>query len=165
MMKEPGIIIVAIIFLLTGCETHNTGSVEGTLVSHSSCKLKKASVLSSPVDNAHSCVAYTYLPAENRLLLTHINAGFNCCPGTISGHITRDGDTIKIAEKESAAWCDCDCLYDLFFEIEGVEPSSYYLHIIEPYNDDMNILNFAVDLETKVQDTVCVERANYPWGL
>jgi hypothetical protein len=67
------------------------------------------------------CVEYEY-DGRSVLRLKHVDAGFNCCPGTISADIDIDGREILITERESSSLCDCNCLFDVNYEIVAVAP-------------------------------------------
>ena len=70
-----------------------------------------------------------------------------------------------IEEKEEAAQCDCNCLYDLEIEIEGVEEQSYQINVFEPYALDQAKLSFSIDLKSEPSGSFSVIRKIYPWGL
>ena len=48
----------------------------------------------------NDCIEYQY-DGIDTLILNHINAGFNCCPGKIIFNINITGNTITITEKET----------------------------------------------------------------
>ena len=81
------------------------------------------------------------------LRLTHVNAGFNCCPGELSADIIVRDATIEIHEQQEKNGCRCDCLYDIEFEIWGLVPGEYTIKIVEPLLPPGNEeITFAVDL-------------------
>ena len=47
------------------------------------------------------------------ILERHVNAVFNCCPGTIKSDLSVVGNTITIVETETDPQCKCICDYDL----------------------------------------------------
>jgi hypothetical protein len=112
-----------------------------------------------------SCVLYSYDPSEQVLTLQHINSAFNCCPGKLSCKFSLKGDTIIIEESEREAACDCNCLFDLNMEISGVESRSYHIKMVEPYVEPAECILFEIDLEEQTEDTYCVIRKMYPWGI
>ena len=69
------------------------------------------------------------------LLLRHVNAAFNCCPGEITAEISISNDTITIVERESQPGCHCLCLYDLEYRFENIEAGTYTIIFIEPYTN------------------------------
>ncbi|MBN1447658.1 MAG: hypothetical protein JXA28_06985 [Bacteroidetes bacterium] len=116
--------------------------------------------------SSESCIEYSYDAAKRSLLLTHVNAGFNCCPGVLSVQISVDDNIITIIEREQEAGCHCLCLYDLTMEIVNLPPGSYRIVVIEPYLHDEDLpLSFAVDVRHHPSGKSCVPRAHYPWGV
>ena len=111
------------------------------------------------------CVEYSYDGNIDKLLIKHINARFNCCPGTLSVDNTYSNDTIIIQEFESAQLCNCNCLFDLDIEIVGIEPMPYQIIFIEPYCGNQEHLIFKVDFSILEDGTYCVSRNQYPWGI
>jgi hypothetical protein len=150
---------------IAGCERENrpTG-ISGKISSVSLCKNDKSTKMLSEIGDSQSCIQYTYNQAENMLLLKHINAGFNCCYDSLSCDITIAGDTITIEEIESQPLCNCNCLYDVDFELEGVEADNFYIRIIEPYVENMDRLSGEIDLSENPSGMFCVARNGYPWG-
>jgi hypothetical protein len=136
-------------------------------VSHSDCKNfnLKATTESCDYGSDSSCVCYNYSIQEKRLVLNHINAAFNCCPGEIYCDIEIKGDTIFLKEKEEKAACDCDCLYDIDIIVSDVERKRYVIDLYEPYCSGQESILFEIDLTQNETGVFCVERTLYPWGL
>jgi hypothetical protein len=138
----------------------------GILVSHTSCLSSEDAA--SPrihIPGDMSCVDWTFWALGNVLVLDHINAAFNCCPGAITADISVQNDTITIVEREEQSMCDCSCLYALHFEIRNLEPRSYTIRFVELYvppGDER--LEFPVDLAVLPRGIVCAYRPHYPWG-
>jgi hypothetical protein len=153
--------ILILAFFFSGCKKEQT-IISGKVVNHSGCKSFK-SVNNDP--DTLSCVDYSFSASEHKLILKHINAGFNCCPGELSCEVTFNNDTIVIQEFEEAADCDCNCLFDLDIEITGIEAERYYLKFIEPYCGNQEKLFFEIDLKNQPDDSHCVFRDQYPWGI
>ena len=151
-------------FLNSGCDKEQESTLSGNLVNHSDCKTFKSYIIPNTPDTL-SCINYSFEPSNNKLILNHINAGFNCCPGSLYCDIRLNKDTIIIQEFEKEALCDCDCLYDLEIELNDVLSKVYYLRIIEPYARDEEMLFFQLDLEYQNQGSYCVTRKRYPWGM
>lgn len=124
-------------------------------------ELKGKAQLSSDTD----CVQYTF-DRSNTLSIVHRNAGFNCCPLAIDVDLAVIGDTLRITETEQAALCDCDCLYDLEYQIHNLPPGVYVIDLPEMYmpNGD-DPLRFTADIYNIAVDTFCVTRSEYPWGM
>jgi len=89
---------------------------------------EKATGASIPPDM--DCMAYIY--SSGTLFLTHINAGFNCCP-VIDADIDISDSVITITEIEVQGQCYCLCLFDLFYEISDLPPGEYLIIVNEPY--------------------------------
>jgi len=161
----PGLLLL---FVTTGCNKENNvnGIVAGKIVSHSDCKNGKSASFNNAYNNSsESCIQYSYSENEEKLILSHINAGFNCCPDSLYCNVELSGDTILISEFEKNALCDCDCLFDLKIEITGIEKNAYYVKVIEPYCGDQQKLNFEMDLTEHLSGNYCVGRKIYPWGM
>ena len=135
------------------------------LTGKSECKSNKSAGINQSVTNSQSCIEYSFDQATQKLTLKHINAGFNCCPESISCTVTFKNDSIIIQESEKSPRCNCDCLYDLDMEVDGVEAGKYQIHIIESYIGSQDKLSFELDLGKQKQGTWCVTRNGYPWGI
>jgi hypothetical protein len=158
---------ITLLLIVFSCENETEkekpGLISGRITNHTGCKALKSDGSTHLMDSL-SCAEYSFNAATNKLLLTHINAGFNCCPGTLSANITFSNDTIIIRESESDQLCNCNCLFDLDIEINGIEPKPYQIKFIEPYCGNQQPLSFRVDLANKAEGVYCVTRLNYPWG-
>ena len=150
-----------------GCETVNEDKpdITGQLTSFSDCKYQKAGEITAEIADSLSCVKYIYNINDKRLLLTHINAGFNCCPENIYCSISIKNDTITIQQYEESALCDCNCLYDLDIEIKGVIAQEYHIKFIEPYLQNQEEIIFSINLDISNEGSYCVTRIHYPWGI
>lgn len=159
------LLITTLICLMNSCEKSEQLplAVSGTELSDCKSNLKSATREETP--DTLSCVEYLYDPSSKQLSLTHINAGFNCCPGEINCTATMSGDTIVIEESETAPLCDCDCLFDLDFDISHVETSAGFLKIIEPYWSGAGSIEFEIALKEEPSGDWCSTRKNYPWGM
>jgi hypothetical protein len=160
-----GALTGVLIGLASGCAQTGPGPV-GRLVSRTDCKgaISTASGAAVAPTSSQECVEYDY-DGRSLLRLKHVNAGFNCCPGTISADIDVSARTVRIEEKESSSLCDCSCLYDLSYEIAALPPGTYRLSVIGPYQPDTDPpLSFDVDLGRAASGSFCVERTRYPWG-
>lgn len=165
-LKKTLLSLVFTVFLFSACEKVNEEKkINGTVISQSDCKAFKTGNNASVVADTLSCVSYRFNSTENKLLLTHQNTGFNCCPGEISCKISFDNDTILIAEFEETNACDCNCLFDIDIDISGIEDKVYFLKFIEPYCGEQEKLEFEIDLSNKPDGTYCAYRNSYPWGI
>jgi hypothetical protein len=154
-------------FIAYGCkdEAENDKPLvfSGKLVSHTECKpLFSDSTINIP--DSLSCAEYSYSSTTNKLLIKHINAGFNCCPDSIYSNVSISNDTIIIQEFESNPQCYCLCRYDLDFEIDGVSTKKYQVKFIEPLRGNQQELIFGVDFSILSTGNYCVTRHNHPWG-
>ena len=153
-----------IVFLNFACNNeieNQPPEFSGKLINHTDCKHLKSSIS----ENNQSCVEYVFDHANNKLLLTHINTGFNCCPDSLWCTISKTGNKIIIEEFEASQGCKCNCLYDFKIEIEGVEQGKYTIQFIEPYRGEQEELIFEVDLSESSTGSFCVTRNIYPWGI
>lgn len=130
----------------------------GHLVDYIGCK-NDTNTFETPTDK--DCIKYSY--ENNVLSLTHVNAGFNCCP-EIAANIWLNDDKIIIEEYELEALCHCLCLFDLEYEIANLGLGIYDISIIEPYiHKDEEKLEFTMDLINTNSGEYCVDRHYYPW--
>ncbi|MGD2085362.1 MAG: hypothetical protein PVH61_04180 [Candidatus Aminicenantes bacterium] len=110
------------------------------------------------------CIEYQY-NGTNTLVLRHINAGFNCCPGEITAEIDFNNSLITISEREQEQGCKCLCLFDLDYELINLAPGVYTLRIIELYVEGGDQeLELTLELLSATSGTFCLQRNYYPWG-
>lgn len=140
----------------------NAHPFSGQLKTHSACK-NEADMLGLP--DTLSCVAYAFDSLNGTLFLTHLNAGFNCCPDRLFIESSLDEEVITIVEHEASALCDCNCLYDLEIELQGIEAKTYRIQVIEPYAAAQEAITFLIDLSQTDEGDFCVIRKAYPWGV
>ncbi|HRZ98802.1 MAG TPA: hypothetical protein P5084_14695 [Paludibacter sp.] len=162
--------ITGLLFVFTSCASFES-TIGGKLTNQSECnnsynvksEVSESKWLDTP--DSMSCAEYSYNPEKQELTLIHRNAGFNCCPGPLSGNISMINDTIVIEERESnlGILCDCNCLYDLTFVLTDVSTQNYVIKFIEPYAKNATPLIFDIDLKLDESDIFCVVRKNYPW--
>ena len=154
-------------FLIIGCKDQKEtaeSKISGSLINNSECKSLKSGDLKAGIADTLSCVDYTYDASNRRVIMKHINAGFNCCPVSISCEVSTNNDTIIIREKEQEQACNCNCLFDLDIELEGVGQNNYQVRFIEPYAAGQEGLIFEMDLTLNNEGEYCVVRKWYPWG-
>jgi hypothetical protein len=154
-----GISFLVVVFLIS-CDKEKP-------INHSNCKsfsLKSTAQLSDYGSDT-SCVSYTYNFQDKKLIIKHINAGFNCCPGEIYCEIDIKNDTIFLSESEEKAECDCNCLYDIEINISEVAKRKYYISITEPYYKNQEQILFEIDLTRNETGIFCIQRTIYPWGI
>jgi hypothetical protein len=156
--------VLSISLLLVSCEREGH-HVTASVIDHSDCKGLKSGSGEEPVPDTLSCISYSYDSLSKTLSLTHINAGFNCCPGKLTCDIDIIGDTLVIHEYESASGCNCDCLFDLEISVERLESKRYTVKIVEPFCGDQQKLILEADLANDPSGSFCAVRKQYPWGM
>ena len=164
-MRKIVLILFPVFFALISCNDENNSNIEqsitGKVVHSTGCKTSKSLI----IENNQSCLQYVYDEVSRTLHLTHVNAGFNCCPGDISCDINMENFIISITEKEEAPMCNCNCLFDIEIDIYQVNKAEYTIKLVEPYIGDQEILEFDIDLNNYISGEFCVERNSYPWGV
>ncbi len=170
MKKAVYLILVFTLFtaVIFSCKKENNDNNQlvfsGKLTNSPTCKERTKYASRASDNNTLSCVKYTFDKPNNTLILRHINAGFNCCPGKLYIKTSLSGNTITIKEYESEASCECQCLYDLDITLTGVEAKKYKIEFVEPYATGQQQIVFEVDLGNNNEDSFCVTRKKYPWG-
>jgi hypothetical protein len=108
-------------------------------------------------------ISYSY---HNQVLhITHINAAFNCCPGGIHYNSNAGSDSIVINEMEEVPGCNCECLYDVDYDLAGIPKGTYLIHIIEHYKQDNDLpLSVRIKLTEGSTGKIGLPRTSYPWG-
>jgi hypothetical protein len=170
--KFPLCLLIGLLFLvltISGCKTNNDVQAHpsGSLLSYNGCKQFQGSnqLNRSTAARESDCLEYHY-DGQNKLILKHINAGFNCCPGEIVANIEFNGNRITITESEKEQGCRCLCLFDLDLEVINLHPGTYTIRIVEPYVQGNNqVLECTVNLSAAASGTYCLERNYYPWAL
>jgi len=148
----PLIFAVTALLLLKGCKEENDPqAITGKLTNHSECKNFKSLMATGDTPDTLSCISFLYEASAKRMQLTHINAGFNCCPGKLWCDVSQA--------------CDCNCLFDLEMELSSIEIQEYVISFIEPYAGDQEPIIFTIDLASDTEGTHCVIRKEYPWGM
>jgi hypothetical protein len=163
---RPILFFILLGFLFIRCDEDPQSNITGEVVSHTQCKIfynKETGKFT--VADTFSSVNYTYDLAQQKLTLNHINAAFNCCPDDMYCEIQVSDDTIHIFEYEETSACDCNCLYDITEELNGIEPGTYTIQYHEPYIGDEQILIFQIQLSENSVGSFSVPRIHYPWGI
>ena len=137
----------------------------GTVTHFSECKRPSLAASADSVGRDQSCLQYTY-DGDSVLTLKHVNAGFNCCPDSLTATFGFMGSAITITE---AGWvghpCDCLCLFDMDFRITGVPPGRYTIRMTEvDLSEGAEVLQMTVNLTSAGSGQHCVTRNQYPWG-
>jgi hypothetical protein len=127
------------------------------------CKLFEKDV---DTTSSWGCIEWAYYPAEQKLVMTHVNAGFNCCP-VIGADFFIGHDSIKIVESDSLyeGGCDCECLFDVEYTLWNIGIREYHVIIVEPLAGVPDEpFDFYMDLASQPQGVFCLPRTTYPWG-
>jgi hypothetical protein len=166
---KPGCALLALVLAAcsSGTEPDQTASPVGELAKATGCKAFTASTGGFTVPSEQDCIEYEY-DGESILQLRHVNAGFNCCPDTLTAvfHIQVGSIIIDEAERLDSGGCHCLCLYDLDYEIRDLPPGEYAIRVNQPYLwAGADILEFTVDLTDEPSGFHCIERDRYPWGV
>jgi hypothetical protein len=164
-MKKLLVLTVMAGLVLSACNREDEVKPDPVMSSSTDmvCKFTVPLKGESPGPN-QTCVMWEYTE-EGTLLLTHYNAGFNCCPEKILTSMQISGDTIIITERDSLQLCRCNCLYDIDFVIENVEQANYVIRFDEPFvTDPKQPLQFVIDLDEASSGKYCEYRDYYPWG-
>jgi hypothetical protein len=163
------ILVFMLIAVAPGCDKDTPTEPQphlkpaAALVSRSDCK-RSTELAASGSAAIRDCFEYE-LAGGDTLLLRHINAAFNCCPGEIAADISFKNDTITIVEHESESGCRCLCLYDIEYRFVNIEAGTYTIQFVEPYVTDADEpLRSTIDLSASPSGSFCVDRASYPWS-
>lgn len=159
------VILSTVVILLAACDEKESLPITFGLTNSPECKnIDKSAAFNEKADSL-SCIEYTYNSESKTLILKHINAGFNCCPGKISFDATFSNDTLIIEESETSSLCNCNCLYDLEMEFKNFTDQNFQIKIIEPYLGNCEEINFRIDLKSDKNGEWCSVRKSYPWGM
>lgn len=163
-MKYTYFLMVICFLSICGCEHEGAVAPSLTLISSSLCKslpLKAYEGYSSDQD----CIHYSWVTGDT-LEISHSNAGFNCCPNGFTLKLRVSGDTLVIAEDENSSNCDCNCLFDLNYNLTGVRKNKWWILVDEPYIQlpEQKKILFRADLLKNPEGDYCVTRTGYPWG-
>ncbi len=158
-IKNLAIFLLAVSFLvgIPGCKKAGDtfpGDALGELVDYTGCKVlqdKQGSGLGQTAQNSRECIEYEY-NGGNTLLVSHIDAVFNCCPGNILADIEFSEGIISITEKETEHGCKCLCRYDLDFRFSHIPPGVYTIHIV---CEGGRILEYSIDLNAALTGSKC----------
>jgi hypothetical protein len=133
------------------------GETVGELISHSNC------LSGQEKDGTQDCLEYQY-DGQGTLLLTHRNAGLNCCPGNFPATVTVGEGVITIDETPIPGNCECLCLFDLGYQVVNLPAGTYQVVVREQcLSGEDAPLQFTVDLGAAPSDSFCLERTHYPW--
>ena len=163
----PGAFASFLLALAAACASSTGPGPAGALIARTNCKdagRPASGAAGTAPTSSQECVEYEY-DGRSVLRLKHVNAGFNCCPGTISADIQVERGAVRVRESESSSLCDCSCLYDLDYEFTGVAPGYWRIEVVGPYQPEGDPpLEFVLVLDGASSGSHCVARTRYPWG-
>lgn len=151
------------IIMFCCCSIDNT-EIKATVTKHSACKSSGSAAKEESVPDSVSKVSYIYDPAGETLLLTHSNAGFNCCPDRFYCSVSLSSDTLIITEMEQSTKCRCNCLYDIDISVQELKAGCYMIKLVEPYAGLEKPIIFRADLTSCPEGSFSVIRHRYPWN-
>jgi hypothetical protein len=157
-------VLMSAAILLSGCERYGE-RITAEVIDHTGCKSLKSGSVDGTTPDTLSCINYVFEASSGTLQITHINAGFNCCPGKLTCHAEVAGDTLFIKENEQSAACSCNCLFDVNLTVRGLESREYIIQILEPYCGKQEKLIAHVNLAETPAGSFCATRKLYPWGI
>lgn len=115
------------------------------------------------MDTDQDCINWLY-DGEATLTVNHINAGFNCCPIQFYFDIDITNGVITVTESEEEMGCDCNCLFDITYDIYEIPKGEYTIIFNEPYvSSEDEPLTADIDLTQPGSGSFCVTRTHYPW--
>ncbi|MFC2155984.1 hypothetical protein ACFLRB_05805 [Acidobacteriota bacterium] len=160
-MKLKGLMFfllgLGVIFSLSVCKKAGNiypDNAEGVLASNTGCKnngAKQSSSAGQAAQPVQECIEYQY-NGENTLLVNHINAVFNCCPGSITADTQFSEGVIAIVEREAEHGCKCTCHYDLDYHFYNIPPAVYTIRITCEGGD---IREYTVNLASTLSGSKC----------
>ena len=138
------------------------GELRGSFIKRTECNPARNKI---ETGKDQECISYYY--EKGTLYLTHINAGFNCCPGDFGVvKLSTDGSAIILDETKVTGDCHCLCLYDVDYKIENISPAKYNFKAIGNVSiGNGKPLSGSIDLLNEKSGTFCVTRESYPWNM
>ena len=132
----------------------------GTFVGVLECRVEEA----APAAETLECVVWDYDRTSGLLTLQHTGANLNCCPER-EPQVVRDDGAVTLVEDGVGGLCDCQCLYDLVYELADVPPVSVTV-TVRPAAPPAGLEPLAGVLDLAAEDAgaFCVPRTGYPWG-
>ncbi len=148
---------------------HDGGEITNAavkMISHTECKHFDSRSTMPVISPSRDCVGYEF-DGASVLHIKRTNAGFNCCPDSLTASVETHGSVISVDEIEWVSQpCRCLCLYDMEYDIDGMTAGTVTLQFNEPYlQEGDEILSITIDLAAEPSGSICVERSHYPWGV
>ncbi len=163
-MKKIFFWLIALSLLIGSCAREPASDPAVGSVSSSKCKSHGVKSTSDHAAN-QDCMQYNWVSGDT-LNIKHVNAGFNCCPGGVVAELKISGDTLVVTEKENSSLCDCNCLYDLNYQLSGISKGTWWIKVVEPYVQQPSSpqILFKIELRKNESGEFCITRTGYPWG-
>ena len=136
----------------------------GVLKGHSACGGYDDGTAKGFASDSTSCMIWDY-SLDGTLSIRHTNAVLNCCP-IIVADIDVAGNLITITELDSLdnGGCDCNCTFDIDYEITNLFSGEYTIKFVEPYlYPGEDTLQTTVDLSEEPTGSFCVDRKYLPY--
>jgi hypothetical protein len=143
-------------FLLfgAGCDRENANeNIQIKDFSYQGCK----EIVTDFTKSAESEESIEYRAiAGGYLYIKHVNAVFNCCPGTIKSDLYVEGNNITIVETETDPQCKCICDYDLEYNVGPLSSNEEYTLIF--CNNKGEFLRFTIKYKSSLEGKVIVKK-------
>ncbi len=136
-MKYENVIIclltVSLLLFIPACKSTNISpdNVEGLLLNYEGCKNTQAHTTADrrqPTGVVQECIQYQY-DGSSKLLIKHINALFNCCPGEIKAGFEFTENMITIREWSTEHACRCKCHFDVNYQFSNINSGNLIIRI------------------------------------
>jgi hypothetical protein len=163
MMKTKNIIAILFSLAAIGCEREGSIAPSVNQLTGSVCKEHGFKTVADQASD-QDCINYSWRSGDT-LIIKHVNAAFNCCPGGFHAGVRIVGDTVILTEKENSSLCDCNCLFDLSCKLGGISKGTWWIRIEEPYiqNTSQEKILFKAELKKNSDGEYCISRSGYPW--
>jgi hypothetical protein len=161
-IKLVGMLLLAISGWSCRQDNPETQPLSVTVSSDMICRSGQPLKTSDPAPET-SCIKYRYND-DKLLAITHLNAGFNCCPESFAADIEVKGDSLIIREGERKQGCKCNCLFNVEISVKNLPAESYHVRFVEPYAQLPEVqLKFDLDLKDEPVGEYCVTRRENWW--
>jgi hypothetical protein len=154
--KTVLITLLALCFLVGGAGCNRDNPYEEIKIkdfSYQGCK----EIVTSFTKSAESEESIEYRAiGDGFLRIKHVNAVFNCCPGTIKSDLSVVGNTITIVETETDPQCKCICDYDLEYTLGPLSSNTEYILIF--CNNKGEYLRFSIKYKSFLEGKVIVKK-------
>jgi hypothetical protein len=155
--------VIIIVLFLSCCQKstepgNNSGNIKVSDINYSGCiqNEPKKSIM-------EECITCSIVNG-NYLKMVRTNVCFNCCYDSLVITVDQyDHNRILITERENAALCQCNCLYNIEYIVGPFEYGNYELTIdLQYWQEDMK---FDIAINDNTNQVYCEERTGYPWDI